>query len=167
MTDKKLKVLAIGIASVVTPVIVNVLFDNVKAEAMGHIGRTARSLSRTVSSSVRSVRPTNGSTSTNRVRLFSTTDKVLGVVGVSVAAVGVVGTAVGLSLTEDQYQQNKRSFDDVVDRAYSSFYEDREKQLKELYDKWGVPMPDKYKNPLNKENASSNLSPGFSFGEGK
>lgn len=168
MTNKKLKKLAIGIAVVVTPVIASAVVDGVRTSAMASIRRAAgavtsmfRSSSSTSSSSVRSAQNTRA-----RGPLFSGTDKVLAVVGAGVATVGVVGTTVGLALTEDQYQQSKRSFEDVVDRTYNAFYEDREKQLKDLYDKWGVPMPDKYKNPFKNEGTNSKPTPGFSFGGG-
>lgn len=167
MTNKKLKKLAIGIAVVVTPVIASAVVDGVRTSAMASIRRATGLVtnifrsSSTSSSSVRSVQNTQ-----SRGPLFSNTDKTLAAVGATVAAVGVVGTTVGLALTEDQYQQSKRSFEDVVDRTYNAFYEDREKQLKDLYDKWGVPMPDKYKNPFKNEGTNSKPSPGFSFGGG-
>lgn len=93
-------------------------------------------------------------------------EKALGVISIGVGAISVIGTAVGLGLTESQFDQNKKTYDDVIDRTYNSFYEEREKYMSDLFAQWGVPMPDKYKNPLN-TNKEEKPTSGFSFGKGE
>lgn len=180
MHNKKLKALSLGLAVVTGNVLGTVVLDSVETNAMASIGRGMSSVLRNTSSSARRVSSTMSSsnvrrpqtpisTISTRTQLFSRGDRVLAGLGLAITGVAVTGTAIGLALTENQYQQSKRTFDDVVNRVYNSFYEDREKQLKDLYDKWGVPFPDKYKNPYKKEENTTSIpnSPGFSFGEGK
>lgn len=106
-----------------------------------------------------------GVSNTVKYRL-STGEKILGGVSIAVGTISVLGTAIGLGLTENQFDQNKKTYDDVIDRTYNSFYEEREKYMSDLFAQWGVPMPDKYKNPLN-TNKEEKPTSGFSFGKGE
>lgn len=170
---------------VVTPIVVNfVLNDPVVSNASiaSMINNSARNLSRRVSSistpqsnrqfnvTSNSGRPSAQVTTSSRLPLYKPTlsEKVLAGFGIGLGAVSLVGTAVGIGLTERQYEQTKSTYDDVVDRSYKSFYQEREDYMKDLFDKWGVPMPDKYKNPFGNENKSElKPSPGFSIGKGE
>lgn len=93
-------------------------------------------------------------------------EKVLAGISLGVAGVSIIGTAVGLGLTQDQYDQTKKTYEDVVERTYNSFYDEREKYMSDLFAKWGVPLPDKYKNPM-KETEQSKPTPGFNIGTGE
>lgn len=95
-------------------------------------------------------------------------EKVLGGIGMGVGLVSLVGTAVGLGLTEKQYEQAKSSYENVVDRTYYNFFEEREQEMKSLFNEWAVPMPEKYKNPLKDTNKINNeVTKGFSIGKGE
>lgn len=171
-----------------TPIVINfVLNDSVisNASVLSRAGIVARNLSRTassirvgrpgsqisrVSSSLR--RPSVQSIINNNIQASrytpSTGEKALAAFGIGLGAVSLIGTAVGIGLTESQYQQTESTYDDVVKRSYKSFYQDREDYMRDLFDRWGVPMPDKYKNPFGSENKSeSKPSPGFSIGKGE
>ena len=158
-----------------SPVIIN-LADGGGVQVNAIVGARARTgsvLSRTSSlSSSSSLAKTNslrvgntGVGSTVKYKL-SKGEKALGAISIGVGAISVIGTAVGLGLTESQFDQNKKTYDDVIDRTYNSFYEEREKHMRDLFGQWGVPMPDKYKNPLN-TNKEEKPTSGFSFGKGE
>lgn len=102
---------------------------------------------------------------TNYKYKLTTGDKVLGGITLGVGAISLVGTAVGLGLTESQYEQTKNTYNDVVNRNYDAFYEEKEKYMQSLFSQWNVPMPDKYKNPIKKEDTTT-VTPGFSIGMG-
>ena len=158
-----------------SPVIINLAGGGgVQVNAIvGARERTGSVLSRTSSlSSSSSLAKTNslrvgntGIGSTVKYKL-SKGEKALGAISIGVGAISVIGTAVGLGLTESQFDQNKKTYDDVIDRTYNSFYEEREKHMRDLFGQWGVPMPDKYKNPLN-TNKEEKPTSGFSFGKGE
>lgn len=158
-----------------SPVIINLAGGGgVQVNAIvGARARTGSVLSRTSSlSSSSSLAKTNslrvgntGIGSTVKYKL-SKGEKALGAISIGVGAISVIGTAVGLGLTESQFDQNKKTYDDVIDRTYNSFYEEREKHMRDLFGQWGVPMPDKYKNPLN-TNKEEKPTSGFSFGKGE
>ena len=172
-----------------TPIVINfVLNDSVisNASVLSRAGSFARNLSRTassirvnrpgsqisrVSSSLRrpSVQYTINNNNIQAHRYSpSTGEKALAGFGIGLGAVSLIGTAVGIGLTESQYQQTESTYNDVVERSYKSFYQDREDYMRDLFDRWGVPMPDKYKNPFGSENKSeSKPSPGFSIGKGE
>lgn len=116
------------------------------------VSGTRLSSSSLVTSSVK-YKPTNG-------------EKALAGISLGVAGVSIVGTAVGLGLTQDQYNQTKKTYEDVVERTYNSFYDEREKYMSDLFAKWGVPLPDKYKNPM-KKTEQSKPTPGFNIGTGE
>ena len=97
---------------------------------------------------------------------LSKTEKTLGAISIGVGGISVIGTVVGLALTESQLNQNKKIYEDVIERTYNSFYEEREKHMNDLFGQWGVPVPDEYKNPLS-TNKEEKLTPGFSFGKGE
>ncbi len=97
---------------------------------------------------------------------LSNTEKVLGGISIGVGTISVLGTVIGLALTENQLTQNKKIYEDVIDRTYNSFYEEREKYMNDLFGQWGVPVPDEYKNPLS-TNKEEKPTPGFSFGKGE
>lgn len=119
--------------------------------------------------SIRNIRRTSvGSASrpgVNSLSMFSKTERSLGAISIGVGAISVIGAAVGLGLTESQYEQSKSNYEDVIRRTYNSFYEEREKYMKDLFNQWGVPLPEKYKNPLKTEEENK-PTPGFSFGGG-
>ena len=177
MTDRniKKKLAKSVVICMASPVIINLAGGGgVQANAMvGARARTGSVLSRTSSlSSSSSLAKTNslrvgntGGNSTVKYRL-SKSEKVLGGISIGVGAISVIGTAVGLGLTESQFDQNKKTYDDVIDRTYNSFYEEREKHMRDLFGQWGVPVPNKYKNPLN-TNKEEKPTPGFSFGKGE
>ena len=157
------------------PVIINLAGGGgVQVNAIvGARERTGSVLSRTSSlSSSSSLAKTNslrvgntGIGSTVKYKL-SKGEKALGAISIGVGAISVIGTAVGLGLTESQFDQNKKTYDDVIDRTYNSFYEEREKHMRDLFGQWGVPMPDKYKNPLN-TNKEEKPTSGFSIAKGE
>ena len=171
---------------VVTPIVVNfVLNDPVVSNASiaSRINNSARNLSRRVSS-ISTPQPNHQLNATSNLGrpsaqvtpsssslpLYRPTlsEKVLAGFGIGLGAVSLVGTAVGIGLTEKQYEQTKSTYDHLVDKSYKSFYQEREDYMKDLFDKWGVPMPDKYKNPFGNENKSElKPSPGFSIGKGE
>ncbi len=93
-------------------------------------------------------------------------EKILSGISLGVAGVSIIGTAVGLGLTQDQYNQTKKTYEDVVERTYNSFYDEREKYMSDLFAKWGVPLPDQYKNPM-KKTEQSKPTPGFNIGTGE
>lgn len=148
------KKLVKGIAALIIPVVVGTVFikNDTKANA------SIRSIRRTSTGSV--TQPRAGSLS-----MFSRTEKALGFISMGVGAISVIGAAVGLGLTDSQYEQSKANYEDVVRRTYNSFYEEREKYMKDLFNQWGVPLPEKYKNPLKTEE-DNKPTPGFSFGGG-
>lgn len=133
----------------VSPILVNAvgITETIKVEARGSIRNTGRSLTPPPPAP--------------RYRL-STGDKILGGISLGVAGVGLVGTAVGLGLTQTQYNQTEKTYHDVIERTYESFYEEKERYFEKLFNSWGVPMPDKYKNPMKKEEPKP--TPGFDFG---
>lgn len=100
-----------------------------------------------------------------RYRL-TTSEKVTGGIGLGVSLIGAVGTAVGLALTQSQYYQAEDVHNNIIENTYDSFYEDREKYMQNLFDSWGVPMPEKYKNPIAKPESTPEAKPGFSMGIG-
>ena len=97
----------------------------------------------------------------------STSEKILGGIAIGVGTVSVIGTAVGLGLTEKQYIQTKETYDDVVNRNYRGFYEEREDYMADLFGEWGVPLPDKYKNPILNPNKANKVTSGFTMGKGE
>lgn len=111
--------------------------------------------------------PTLGSNTGFPKYKLSTAEKILGSVGLAVGAVSVIGTAVGLGLTENQYNQTKNTYDDVVKRNYDSFYQERQEYMENLYGEWGLPTPDRYKNPMIEKPAAAKPSPGFTLGKGE
>ena len=158
-----------------SPVIIN-LADGGGVQVNAIVGARARTgsvLSRTSSlsssSSLGRANPlrvgNTGVGSTVKYKL-SKGEKALGAISIGVGAISVIGTAVGLGLTESQFDQNKKTYDDVIDRTYNSFYEEREKYMNDLFGQWGVPVPDEYKNPLS-TNKEEKPTPGFSFGKGE
>ncbi len=98
----------------------------------------------------------------NRYKL-SRAEKVTGGIALGVGAVGLIGTAVGIGLTESQYNQTKKTYEDIINRTYNSYYDEREKYMSDLFKEWNVPLPEKYKNPM-KNDTSSEPTPGFDFG---
>lgn len=177
MTDRniKKKLAKSVVICMASPVIINLVGGGgVQANAMvGARARTGSVLSRTSSlSSSSSLAKTNslrvgntGVGSTVKYKL-SNTEKVLGGISIGVGTVSVLGTVIGLALTENQLTQNKKIYEDVIDRTYNSFYEEREKYMNDLFGQWGVPVPDEYKNPLS-TNKEEKPTPGFSFGKGE
>lgn len=177
MTDRniKKKLAKSVVICMASPVIINLVGGGgVQANAMvGARARTGSVLSRTSSlSSNSSLAKTNslrvgntGVGSTVKYKL-SKGDKALGAISIGVGSISVLGTVIGLGLTEGQLSQNKKIYEDVIDRTYNSFYEEREKYMNDLFGQWGVPVPDKYKNPLNIEKEDK-PTPGFSFGKGE
>lgn len=157
-----------------SPVIINLAGGGgVQANAMvGARARTASISSRASSlgsssslGRANSLRIGTGVGSTVKYKL-SNTEKVLGGISIGVGTISVLGTVIGLALTENQLTQNKKIYEDVIDRTYNSFYEEREKYMNDLFGQWGVPVPDEYKNPLS-TNKEEKLTPGFSFGKGE
>ncbi len=158
-----------------SPVIINLAGGGgVQVNAMvGDRARTGSVLSRTSSlsssSSLGRANPlrvgNTGIGSTVKYKL-SNTEKVLGGISIGVGTISVLGTVIGLALTENQLTQNKKIYEDVIDRTYNSFYEEREKYMNDLFGQWGVPVPDEYKNPLS-TNKEEKPTPGFSFGKGE
>ena len=158
-----------------SPVIINLAGGGgVQVNAIvGARARTESVLSRTSSlsssSSLGRANPlrvgNTGIGSTVKYKL-SNTEKVLGGISIGVGTISVLGTVIGLALTENQLTQNKKIYEDVIDRTYNSFYEEREKYMNDLFGQWGVPVPDEYKNPLS-TNKEEKPTPGFSFGKGE
>lgn len=150
------KKLVRSVAALIVPVVVGTVFikNDIKANA------SIRGIRRSSASSI--MQNTNRSLKLSRL---SKTEKVLGTISIGVGGISVLGTAIGLGLTESQYEQSKKSYEDVVNRSYNSFYDEREKYMKDLFDQWGVPLPEKYKNPL-KTDKESKPTPGFNFGGG-
>ncbi len=144
----------------VSPILFGAIGNSTISNAVT-LNRTFRSGSGSFSSGL-------GTTSLTRPSVLSTSDKVLGTIGIGVGVVSIVGTAVGLALTENQYNQTRSAYDDIVDRTYYSFLEEREQSMRDLFNQWGVPMPEKYKNPLKTEEISSGnqVTSGFSLGKG-
>ena len=93
------------------------------------------------------------------------TEKFLSGLSLGVAGVSIVGTAVGLGITQEQFNQAKKLNEDAIERTYISFYDEREKEMKDLFDKWSVPLPDRYKNPM-KNTEQVEPTPGFNIGTG-
>ena len=158
-----------------SPVIINLAGGGgVQANAMvGARARTASISSRASSfgsssslGRANSLRVGNTGVSSAVKYKLSRGEKVLGGISIGVGAISVIGTAVGLGLTENQFEQNKKTYEDVIDRTYNSFYEEREKYMNDLFGQWGVPVPNKYKNPLS-TNKEEKPTPGFSFGKGE
>lgn len=178
MTDRniKKKLAKSVVICIASPVVINLVGSGgVEASATvgarlsrtGSISSGASSLSNSSSrlgrtSSLRVGNIGGLSSSTVKYKL-SKGEKALGGVSIAVGTISVLGTAIGLGLTENQFDQNKKTYDDVIDRTYNSFYEEREKYMSDLFAQWGVPMPDKYKNPLNTDKEEKPTS-GFSFG---
>lgn len=157
-----------------SPVIINLAGGGgVQANAMvGDRARTASISSRASSlgsssslGRANSLRIGTGVGSAAKYKL-SKTEKTLGAISIGVGGISVIGTVVGLALTESQLNQNKKIYEDVIERTYNSFYEEREKHMNDLFGQWGVPVPDEYKNPLS-TNKEEKLTPGFSFGKGE
>lgn len=178
MTDRniKKKLAKSVVICMASPVVIN-LVGGVCAEANATVGarvsRMGSVLSRTSNlgsnSSLgrnNSLRVGNTGVSSAVKYKLSRGEKVLGGISIGVGAISVIGTAVGLGLTENQFEQNKKTYEDVIDRTYNSFYEEREKYMNDLFGQWGVPVPNKYKNPLS-TNKEEKPTPGFSFGKGE
>ncbi|AID45068.1 Hypothetical protein SFBmNL_01163 [Candidatus Arthromitus sp. SFB-mouse-NL] len=91
-------------------------------------------------------------------------EKTLGGIGLSVSIVGAVGTAVGLGLTQSQYHQSEKVQKNIIENTYDAYYEEREKYMQNLFNSWGVAMPEKYKNPIAKPESTPEVKPGFSIG---
>lgn len=176
MTDRniKRKLAKSVVICIASPVVINLVGGGgveanatvgAKLSRTGSISSRASSLSNSSSRLGRtsSLRVGNtGVANTVKYRL-SNGEKALGGVSIAVGTISVLGTAIGLGLTENQFAQNKKTYEDVIDRTYDSFYEEREKYMSDLFAQWGVPMPDKYKNPLNTDKEEKPTS-GFSFG---
>lgn len=157
-----------------SPVIINLAGGGgVQANAM--VGARARTAS--ISSRASSLGSSSSLGRANSLRIgtgvgsaakykLSKTEKTLGAISIGVGGISVIGTVVGLALTESQLNQNKKIYEDVIDRTYNSFYEEREKYMNDLFGQWGVPVPDEYKNPLS-TNKEEKPTPGFSFGKGE
>ncbi|HJC99500.1 MAG TPA: hypothetical protein H9923_00940 [Candidatus Dwaynia gallinarum] len=157
-----------------SPVIINLAGGGgVQANAM--VGARARTAS--ISSRASSLGSSSSLGRANSLRIgtgvgsaakykLSKTEKTLGAISIGVGGISVIGTVVGLALTESQLNQNKKIYEDVIERTYNSFYEEREKHMNDLFGQWGVPVPDEYKNPLS-TNKEEKLTPGFSFGKGE
>lgn len=157
-----------------SPVIINLAGGGgVQANAM--VGARARTAS--ISSRASSLGSSSSLGRANSLRIgtgvgsaakykLSKTEKTLGAISIGVGGISVIGTVVGLALTESQLDQNKKIYEDVIERTYNSFYEEREKHMNDLFGQWGVPVPDEYKNPLS-TNKEEKLTPGFSFGKGE
>ena len=134
---------------------------------------SAANLFRSASSVSSSSRSSSLSSSLSRLTtggsyMLTRSEKILGGIGIGVGAVSLIGTAVGLGLTEKQYEQAKSSYENVVDRTYYNFFEEREQEMKSLFNEWAVPMPEKYKNPLKDTNKINNeVTKGFSIGKGE
>lgn len=157
MSNKNInKKLVRGMAALIIPVVVGTVFikNDIKANA------SIRSFRRPSAGSMTQI-----SNSRSSLPKLSRTDKIVGGISIGVGAVSILGTAIGLGLTESQYEQSKKNYDDVVNRTYNSFYDEREKYMKDLFYQWGVPLPEKYKNPL-KTDKETKPTPGFSFGGG-
>lgn len=177
MTDRniKKKLAKSVVICMASPVIINLVgTGGIQANAVvgarartGSISSKASSLGSSSSlGRINSLRVGNtGVGSTVKYKL-SNTEKVLGGISIGVGGVSVLGTVIGLALTESQLNQNKKIYEEVIDRTYNSFYEEREKYMNDLFNQWGVPMPDKYKNPLSTNNEEK-PTPGFSFGKGE
>lgn len=97
----------------------------------------------------------------------SKSEKVLGGIAIGVGAVSVLGTGIGLGLTEKQYKQSKDTYDNVIDRNYNSFYQERQEYMEDLFGEWGVPLPEQYKNPIAKPEKGKKTSLGFTMGKGE
>ena len=157
-----------------SPVIINLAGGGgVQANAM--VGARARTAS--ISSRASSLGSSSSLGRANSLRIgtgvgsaakykLSKTEKTLGAISIGVGGISVIGTVVGLALTENQLTQNKKIYEDVIDRTYNSFYEEREKYMNDLFGQWGVPVPDEYKNPLS-TNKEEKPTSGFSFGKGE
>ena len=155
-----------------SPVIINLAGGGgVQANAM--VGARARTAS--ISSRASSLGSSSSLGRANSLRIgtgvgsaakykLSKTEKTLGAISIGVGGISVIGTVVGLALTENQLTQNKKIYEDVIDRTYNSFYEEREKYMNDLFGQWGVPVPDEYKNPLS-TNKEEKPTSGFSFGK--
>ena len=126
------------------PIAFNILATQ-SEKANASIKGTASVVSRTVQ------RPS----ATNVRYRLTPQEKTLGGIGLSVSIVGAVGTAVGLGLTQSQYHQSE---------TYDAYYEEREKYMQNLFNSWGVAMPEKYKNPIAKPESTPEVKPGFSIG---
>lgn len=150
------KKLVRSIAALIIPVVVGTVFIKNDIEANASIRGIRRSGVGNM------VQNTNRSFGLSKL---SKTEKALGGISIGVGLVSILGTGIGLGLTENQYEQSKKSYEDVVNRTYNSFYDEREKYMKDLFGQWGVPLPEKYKNPL-KTDKESKPTPGFSFGGG-
>lgn len=100
----------------------------------------------------------------NLTYTLSTREKVLGGFGLGVSIIAGVGTIVGLTLTQLQYAEAEKVNHTILENTHNSFYDEREKYMKNLFDSWGVPMPDKYKNPITKPDKEKDPQPGFSIG---
>lgn len=172
----------------VTPMVVNFILNNALVSKASMISRAGSRLANSVKGTSLSINNSKFKTNIPKTSSIKTTsslasksgingdiiytpsrsEKIMAGVGLGISAVSLIGTAVGIGLTETQYEQTKKTYDDVVDRSYSSFYQEREAYMKDLYDRWRVPMPDKYKNPYGNGNKEEHKpTPGFSIGGGK
>lgn len=147
-----------------SPVLLGVIGSASVANAAG-VAKLARTSSISSVSSVAS-RLSTGSLTTGYK--LSRGEKIIGTIGIGVGVVSILGTAIGIGMTEHQYEQAKNAYDKVVDRTYYNFFEEREQTMKDLFNNWSVPMPDKYKNPLKDTTQTSNeVTKGFSIGKGE
>ncbi|BAK81494.1 hypothetical protein [Candidatus Arthromitus sp. SFB-rat-Yit] len=95
---------------------------------------------------------------------LSSREKVIGGFGFAVSVIAGVGTIVGMTLTQLQYNEAEKVNHTILQNTHDAFYNEREKYMKNLFDSWGVPMPDKYKNPISKPESNQEVKPGFSIG---
>ena len=70
----------------------------------------------------------------------------------------------GIGLTQSQYHQSEKVQKDIIENTYDAYYEEREKYMQNLFNSWGVAMPEKYKNPIAKPESTPEVKPGFSIG---
>lgn len=175
MTDRniKRKLAKSVVICMASPVVINLVGGGgVEANATvgARLSRTGSVSSRASSlgsgssiGRINSLRVGNTGLSSSAKYKLTRGEKILGGISIGVGTISLLGTAIGLGLTENQFDQNKKTYEDVIDRTYNSFYDEREKYMSDLFAQWGVPMPDKYKNPLNVDKEEKPTS-GFSFG---
>ena len=156
---------------VMCPISIGVLSNAKKISKAASFRLPSRSSSLTSVSSVNKIQPVTTKLPVNRPlppHKLTSYEKTLAGITVGFHTAGLVGTVVGVVLTDSQQQQNKDSFDESINSAYNSFYSEREKYMNTLYSQWGMSMPNKYKNPLgttNTDNKNETVPDrGFSIG---
>ena len=157
-----------------SPVIINLVGGGgIQANAMvgARVSRTGRFQSRASSLSsssslgrVNLLRVGNTGVSSTAKYKLSKTEKTLGAISIGVGGVSVLGTIIGLALTDNQLSQNKKLMKMLLIELIILFMREREEYMSDLFAQWGVQMPDKYKNPLNTDK-EERATPGFSFGK--